>query len=126
MAQFGFDEDGSEYLPAHYPRNCTAYTGTHDNTTAKAWAKQLPKDRKRYFRSEVGKSFWETDAHALVRSVLESDALLAVVPIQDYMEIGTEGRINVPSTLGGNWTWKLPRQYERFAKHIAAFRAARV
>lgn len=126
VAQFGFDEDGSEYLPAHYPRNCTAYTGTHDNTTAKAWAKQLPKDRKRYFRSEVGKSFWETDAHALVRSVLESDALLAVVPIQDYMEIGTEGRINVPSTLGGNWTWKLPRQYERFAKHIAAFRAARV
>lgn len=126
VAQFGFDEDGSEYLPAHYPRNCTAYTGTHDNTTAKAWAKQLPKDRKRYFRNEVGKSFWETDAHALVRSVLESDALLAVVPIQDYMEIGTEGRINVPSTLGGNWTWKLPRQYERFAKHIAAFRAARV
>ena len=127
VMEFAFDgNEDNPYLPKNIKENSVCYTGTHDNTTAKAWAKQLPKDRKRYFRSEVGKSFWETDAHALVRSVLESDASLAVVPIQDYMEIGTEGRINVPSTLGGNWTWKLPRQYERFAKHIAAFRAVRV
>lgn len=125
VAQFGFDEDGSEYLPARYPENCTAYTGTHDNTTAKAWAKQLPKSRKKYFRGKVGKGFWETDAHALVRSVLESEANLAVVPMQDYLETGAEGRINTPSTLGGNWTWKLPATYRKCEKYIAAFRAAR-
>lgn len=125
VAQFGFDEPESEYLPARYPENCAAYTGTHDNTTAKAWAKRLPRDRKKYFRKMTGKGAFETAAHALVRSVLESDAALAVVPMQDYLETGEESRINTPATLGWNWAWRLPERYARFAKRIAAFRAAR-
>ena len=73
----------------------------------------------------TGKGAFETAAHALVRSVLESDAALAVVPMQDYLETGEESRINTPATLGGNWAWRLPERYARFAKRIAAFRAAR-
>ena len=43
----------------------------------------------------------------MVRSVLSSVADTAVIPIQDYLELGGEARMNTPSTLGTNWKWRL-------------------
>ncbi len=125
IAQFGFDEPDSAYNPSRYPANCVAYTGTHDNATAKTWAKGLSRERRKYFRRAVGKGLFETDAHALVRSVLASDAELAVIPMQDYFGLGGEGRINTPSTVGGNWTWRMPGKYTKAAKSMVGLRRFR-
>lgn len=125
IAQFGFDEPDSAYLPTRYPAHCVAYTGTHDNATAKAWAKGLSRERLKTFRRSVGKGRFETDAHALVRSVLASAAELAIIPMQDYLELGEDGRINTPSTVGGNWTWRLPENYAKRAKRMADLRRFR-
>ena len=53
----------------------------------------------------------ETRTHAFVRAVLQSRADTAVIPMQDYLELGEEARVNTPSTLGGNWVWRLPQNY---------------
>lgn len=118
IAQFGFGEEESEYNPKRYPFRCVAYTGTHDNLTSRSWAKGLPEEERAFFRAETGKKRGETDAHALVRSVLASRAQLAVIPLQDYLGLGAEGRVNTPSTVGKNWIWRLPSDYRRFGQRI--------
>ena len=107
---FAFDPGtDSEYLPHHYTRNCVVYTGTHDNDTAKGWFAALPQAGQHkallYMNGTTGEGpgvNWD-----LIRLALSSVADLAVIPVQDYLDLGSEARINTPSTLGGNWTWRM-------------------
>lgn len=110
VLQFAFDSrEKSNYLPYFYPHNCVVYTGTHDNDTIKGWYKALdPEDRR--FSVEYmdnGDSKEDEIPWDFIRLALASVADLAVIPIQDYLELGGEARINTPSTLGGNWTWRM-------------------
>ena len=108
VLQFAFDSrEESDYLPHNYDHNCVVYTGTHDNDTTLGWYTTIPSgDRqfaKRYLNIR-GKSDvqWE-----FIRAAMASVADTAVIPMQDYLGLGSEARINTPSTLGGNWTWRM-------------------
>lgn len=110
VLQFAFDSrEESDYLPQNYPVNCVVYTGTHDNDTSRSWFKTISrKDRK--FAKEylnLGARASEKAADAMVRSALGSVAYLCIIPVQDYLNLGGEARINMPSTLGTNWKWRL-------------------
>lgn len=112
VLQFAFHPRGeSEYLPHNYERNCVVYTGTHDNDTSAGWYQKLDKPSKsfcrRYLNLKGNRS--REAANALIRAALSSVAELAVIPMQDYLGLGREARINTPSTLGDNWKWRMTR-----------------
>lgn len=110
VLQFAFDEtESSEYLPYQYDKNCVVYTGTHDNATTRGWIEGLEGHERTFLReyincyeSPVNDCVW-----ALIRTALSSPADLAVIPIQDYLCLGNEARINTPSTFGNNWKWRM-------------------
>ncbi len=109
VLQFAFDEsESSEYLPYRYPRNCVAYTGTHDNETLYGWYKNSSGherefvDRYAMIGHEMGAS-WQ-----MIRCIFASVADTAIIPLQDYLSLDNHARINHPSTLGGrNWQWRM-------------------
>ena len=112
VLQFAFDSrEESDYLPHNYNKNCVVYTGTHDNDTILGWLEEMaPEDRafaQRYMNNE--KSVAEELPWDFIRLAMASVADLAVIPVQDYLGLGTEARINKPSTLGYNWKWRLKR-----------------
>ena len=110
ILQFAFDSrEESDYLPHNYDHNCVVYTGTHDNDTMRGWYKTTnAKDRnfaKRYLNIHTTRDIaWE-----FIRSALSSVANTAIIPMQDYLDLGSEARINTPSTLGNNWKWRMKR-----------------
>lgn len=106
VLQFAFDSrEADDYLPYGYPVNSVVYTGTHDNTTTKDWAFTAPADDVAYAREylNVGE---RGITGGMIRAALGSASFLAVIPLQDWLELGGQARINTPSTLGGNWTWR--------------------
>lgn len=108
VLQFAFDSrEESDYLPHRYGRNCVVYTGTHDNDTTRGWFGQAPRADVRFARQYMGLKSGRDQCAQLVRLALASVADLAVIPLQDYLELGSEARINTPSTLGGNWVWRM-------------------
>jgi 4-alpha-glucanotransferase len=108
ILQFAFSGPDNNFLPHNYLSNCVTYTGTHDNDTARGWYESAPeheRDFARRYLATDGKHFaWE-----LTRAAWASVAVYAIVPIQDLLGLGTEARMNFPSTLGGNWAWRLSR-----------------
>lgn len=110
VLQFAFDSrEESDYLPHNYQHNCVVYTGTHDNNTILGWLGEMaPEDRKfaRHYMHNA-KTARKELPWDFIRLALASVADLAIIPIQDYLCLGSEARINTPSTLGINWKWRL-------------------
>lgn len=109
ILQFAFDSrEESDYLPHNYSGNCVVYTGTHDNDTTRGWYRALSAaDRnfaRRYLDIPRGKKEVEWE---FIRAALASVADTAIIPMQDYLGLGGEARINLPSTLGNNWRWRM-------------------
>ena len=112
VLQFAFDSrEESNYLPHCYPHNCVVYTGTHDNDTIRGWYESLkPADKQMAVRYMNSKRTPESEIHwDFIRLALASVADLAVIPLQDYLGLGSEARLNTPSTLGSNWTWRMKK-----------------
>lgn len=110
VLEFAFDSrEQSNYLPHTYTQNCVAYTGTHDNQTIAGWFRQLPKEDYRLAVRYLDlKKEDEDEIHwKMIRTVLASVADTAIIPIQDYLGLDDAARINTPSSLGGNWTWRM-------------------
>lgn len=108
ILQFGFDSrEAGDYRPETYPENCVAYTGTHDNDTLLGWFRTLEKSDREAAKSSAGITGEADCCKKLIMLLMQTKADLVIIPIQDYLELGSEGRINTPSTLGGNWTWRL-------------------
>lgn len=110
VLEFAFDSrEESDYLPHNYHHNCVVYTGTHDNQTLQGWYRELsPHDRQfaRDYLDLEGKR--EEEIHwSFIRAALSSVADTAIIPMQDYLGLGAEARVNTPSTLGNNWQWRL-------------------
>ena len=110
VLHFAFDDsEDSAYLTHKYNSNAVVYTGTHDNDTTVGWYNTLNrKDKafaKRYLNIKSTKEIhWD-----FIRAALSSVADTAVIPMQDYLGLGAEARINIPSTLGNNWKWRLKK-----------------
>lgn len=111
VLQFAFDGNpDNPYLPANYEENSVAYTGTHDNDTLKGWYEKLRDEGKSYVLKSLNiQENLETDqiVFKMIEALYDSKARLCIVPIQDFLALGSEARINTPSTLGNNWTWRL-------------------
>jgi 4-alpha-glucanotransferase len=114
ILQFAFDaaESGrafdpkNGFLPHNYSERSVAYTGTHDNDTLVGWVAKAKPIERDYVERYLGYAPPEP-ARALVRELMKSTAAWAIVPLQDILGLGSEARMNRPSTLGGNWAWRL-------------------
>lgn len=105
--QFAFWKNADdEFLPHNYPKNCVAYTGTHDNDTSKGWFKKAPLCEKKFFLSYIG-NHKKNIAYEMIRIVWSSVAALAIAPMQDFLQMDTQARMNLPSTTSGNWEWRM-------------------
>lgn len=114
ILQFAFYDEESEYLPKNYSTdNCVVYTGSHDSECTRSFVSSLEGEPlKRMKRAVVGKS-GKTYTEKLISLALSSRAALAVIPIQDYLELTNEdGRMNTPATAEGNWTFRLSPRYK--------------
>ncbi len=110
VLEFAFDSrEESDYLPHNYTQNCVVYTGTHDNNTIRGWYEELSQEDRQLSIDYMnnGRTQREEIHWDFIRLALASVAKLAVIPVQDYLGLGVEARINVPSTLGKNWRWRL-------------------
>jgi 4-alpha-glucanotransferase len=113
---FGNDPQAPTFRPHNYARDLVAYTGTHDNDTVMGWwtggaegsvrsAEDVAREKafaKEYLGTDGREMSW-----VLIRAVLASVADSAIVPLQDVLGLGSEARMNRPSTLGGNWRWRV-------------------
>jgi 4-alpha-glucanotransferase len=121
VLQFAFGEGmpDNPYIPHNHRRECVVYAGTHDNDTTVGWWESAPDTEKSNFERymELRNPDGARVADAMIRSVLASTAALAVVTAQDIMRLGTQARMNKPSTTDGNWTWRLA-SFEPLAKEM--------
>ena len=106
---FGGDSAENPYIPHNHVENCVVYTGTHDNNTVKGWfvhdATEKEKENlQAYFDREFDEN---TITGQLVRTAMMSVALTVVIPLQDFLELGAEARMNTPSVAFGNWEWRV-------------------
>ena len=110
VLEFAFDSgEDNDYLPHNYTNNCVVYTGTHDNDTIVGWLETAKPEDVRFAREYCKMPDDEPFNWGLIRTAYESKADLAVIPVQDILGLGKEARMNTPSTLGGNWTWRLDK-----------------
>ena len=107
VLQFAFDRrEAGDYLPHNYQHNSVVYTGTHDNTTTAAWENDAhPEDvaRARAYLHAEGEPLVE----GFIRAAMASVSDTAIIPMQDWLGLGAEARMNVPSRPWGNWQWRL-------------------
>lgn len=107
VLQFGFDNPKSQYLPHNFKSsNCIAYTGTHDNDTIKGWVYSQDKKTIKFCKKYLNIKKKKRLPWAIVELTWSSVAYIAVAQMQDLLDIGSEGRMNTPSTLGNNWQFR--------------------
>jgi 4-alpha-glucanotransferase len=108
VLQFAFDGDSNNpYLPHNYCKNSVVYTGTHDNQTTKDWFASQDKESKKYIKDYIKEKNDKDISWKLIKTAWSSTADLAIAPMQDFLNLGNESRMNTPATLGDNWTWRL-------------------
>ena len=105
---FAFDSgEENDYLPHTYTKNCVVYTGTHDNDTLIGWF-QKAKEEDRQFARDYLNSRSDDEIHwDAIRGAWSSVASMAISPVQDFLGLGSEARINTPGVAAGNWQWRL-------------------
>ena len=108
VLQFAFEDTGeSSFLPHQFTTpNCVCYTGTHDNDTTRGWYETLRDDCKHKLRRYLHAADTDTISLQLIRLCLSSTAAYAIFPLQDVLDIGKEGRMNMPGRAAGNWSWR--------------------
>jgi len=110
ILQFGFSGDPEDtFLPHHYPVNCFAYTGSHDNDTAQGWFNHATPGEQQFCLDYLGAHENEVP-QAMIREVWRSAARFTVAPMQDFLGLDTEARMNLPGCPSGNWSWRMPKQ----------------
>ena len=108
ILEFAFSGEGSnDYLPQNYERNCIAYTGTHDNDTFLGWFSETGNPEEAAIAKEyLGLNKEEGYNWGFIRGVWYSVADVAIAPMQDFLNLGNEARMNFPSTMSDNWQWR--------------------
>jgi 4-alpha-glucanotransferase len=107
ILQFAFTGSPDDpFLPHNYPLNCVVYTGTHDNDTARGWYERVQEHEKdmyrRYMNCDGKDVSWD-----LIRAIWSSVAVFSLAPMQDFLNLGNEARMNYPGRPSGNWTWRM-------------------
>jgi len=107
ILQFAFnDTPDNEFLPHTYDKNCVVYTGTHDNDTTLGWYVQATEEEKIYLHDYL--DFSSNDvAWALIKMAWASTANIAIAPMQDFLQLDTNARMNLPGKPTGYWQWRM-------------------
>jgi 4-alpha-glucanotransferase len=106
VLQFAFGGNAAnQHLPHHYNQEVVVYTGTHDNDTILGWFRSCSEHERRHVLRYLHTTGDEA-AMELVRAALASVAGVAMVQLQDVLGLGSEARMNHPSTIFGNWEWR--------------------
>lgn len=108
VLQFAFSEPNNTFLPHHYSSNYIVYTGTHDNDTTCGWFEKASTEEMNFAQKYLHRGWkrGEDFCWDVIRMAWSSVAKHAIVPLQDFLMLGSEARFNYPSTLGGNWVWR--------------------
>ena len=109
ILQFAFNPDDESIDSPHLaPNNSVMYTGTHDNNTVLGWYKDEIDDAiRQYMAQYTNRKEYETVPHAMLRTIFASVSFMAIATMQDLLELDGAARMNYPSTIGGNWTWRM-------------------
>jgi 4-alpha-glucanotransferase len=110
ILQFAFDSGpDNPYLPANHIENSVIYTGTHDNNTSLGWWNGLDEAGRQRVRNFLDNPC-DNMPWPLIEVALSSIANMAIIPLQDFLSLGEEGRMNIPGKAIGNWQWRFPAQ----------------
>lgn len=119
IVQFGFDpSDDASHLPHNYPKNCIAYTGTHDNNTLLGWLWEATDEERRFAldycgfdHGDWGKGGYDAPAcRKIIECVWRSSAFLAIIPFQDMCGFGSDARMNIPGDDSGKWRFRTTKE----------------
>ena len=112
ILEFGFmgEDPKSGDLPHHYPVNAVAYTGTHDNDTVLGWYKSATEETREFCNRYLNRRDEEPISFALLRGLYGSVSRMTVATMQDLLQLDETARMNIPSTLGGNWVWRMTKE----------------
>ncbi len=111
IVQFGFGGDNAEFAPHNHQYNSIAYTSNHDTMTMEGWLFQANTEELRRAKDYLNLTHQEGYTNGFIRATYSSHAYLAIVPMQDWMVLNNTARMNEPSTLGGNWVWRVTDGY---------------
>ena len=110
ILQFAFDSDLSDpFLPFNFNENCVCYTGTHDNNTTLGWYKNADYKEKLLFDKLIEKEY-DSPVMNLILAGMKSAADTVIIPMQDYLELEENHRMNIPSIENGNWQWRFSKE----------------
>lgn len=126
VLEFAFDSrdsgSASDYLPHNYSSNSVVYTGTHDNETLAGWWKNIKQQERDMVKNYFFDSHTEDEdiLETMIRGTMRSVSKLCIIPMQDYLKLDNSARMNQPSTLGGNWQWRITQSQltSELAKNI--------
>ena len=112
IIEFAFDSrEAGDYIPYNYTKNCVVYTGTHDNDTLQGWYKAISEEDREFAieyldnkATPIEEIHWD-----FIRLALSTVADTCVIAAQDYLGLGSEARINTPSSIGKNWVWRVKK-----------------
>jgi len=124
VLQFAFGTKmETKFLPHNFIPNCLVYTGTHDNDTTRAYfEKEKEKDGDIFEHAQKYLNYYGNDILSeLIRVAYASVANIVIIPMQDILKLGTDARMNFPSTTGGNWSWRFTWDQigENLSKHYS-------
>ena len=118
VLQFAFDGSKSNvYLPHLYTENCVVYTGTHDNPTIREWAKSAPPLEIKFAKNYLGASSRPVLEDAMISAAMHCKSNTCIIPVQDWLKLGGEARINTPGVAEGNWRFRVRKR--RLSKALA-------
>ncbi len=106
ILQFAFETvEENGFLPHQYVQNSVCYTGTHDNDTTLSWYKSISEESRdkirRYLNTDGSNIVWD-----MIRACYGSVSSMAVIPLQDAMNLDGWARMNTPGIAAGNWQWR--------------------
>lgn len=106
VIQFGFSEiEGNPHHPENITTDRVVYTGTHDNDTLKGWLENCSENERAHLNPYIENS--ANPLSTLITIALDSDAICAIIPAQDLLELDSESRFNTPGHAQGNWSWRM-------------------
>lgn len=109
VLQFAF-EGAEEFLPHNYTRHSVAYTGTHDNPTMKQWTLISEDEALSFAKKYLNVNNSDSLVNDCIRALFMSVSETVIIPMQDWLGLGSEARMNVPSIAFGNWVWRLKKE----------------
>ena len=113
VMQFAFDSrESADYLPHTYSENSVCYTGTHDNPTMVQWFREAAPEDIALAKAYLGLNKEEGMVWGMIRGCMASVSKLCIIQMQDYLELDSSARMNLPGTLSpNNWTWRAPEGF---------------